>query len=212
MKKLTLILASTTLLAAPAFAGGVMMEPAPAPAAPLAFAPQYNWTGFSVGAQLGYGEGEAETTIQGNDFEFDGDGELYGLRAYYDYDFGSFILGAGVQYDKINIEADNDALDSRIDGDSILRLGLRAGIDSGRNWYYATAGYARIEGELEGPFAQDVDSDGYFVGLGYEVFLTESITAGAEVLYHEFDDFDLDGASDTELDATTVSLSVNYRF
>ena len=191
MKLFASALIALGLLTAPAFAGGMTDAPAPMMAEPLAFAPEYNWTGFSIGAQVGYGN--VDTNISG----LDDDGAVYGLRAYYDYDFGRFVMGAGVQYDGTSIEVGNGG-----DVDSIARVGLRAGFDSGRNFYYATAGYANAE--IDG----DRD-DGYFAGLGYEVFATQNVTLGAEVLYHEFDDFDNSGV---DVDATTASLSVNFRF
>ncbi|QFU07590.1 hypothetical protein PARPLA_01501 [Rhodobacteraceae bacterium THAF1] len=190
MKTFASALAAMSLLAAPALAGGMTTAPAPM-APPLAFSPEYNWTGFSVGAQLGYGD--VDTNVD----SLDGDDVVYGLRAYYDYDFGRFVLGGGVQYDATSIEL-GDNVD---EVDSITRVGLRAGFDSGRNYYYATGGYAYADTEND-------SSDGYFVGLGYEVFATQNVTLGAEVLYHEFDDFD----GGLEADATTASLSVNYRF
>lgn len=184
-----------------AMAAGPVAAPAPEPAPiVVAPAPLYNWTGFSAGAQLGYGEIETE----GPDLE--GDDALYGLRAYYDYDFGTFVVGGGIQYDFADIDLEEGAVSANVEG--VLRVGARAGFDSNRNWYYGTAGFAQAYGDDDAD-TEIGDSSGYFVGLGYEVFITENITAGAEVLYHEFDDFDVD---DLEAEATTVSLSVNYRF
>ena len=78
----------------------------------------------------------------------------------------------------------------------------------------AAGGYARAT--LDDSFLDDeYDSDGYYAGLGYEVFLTRTLTAGAELLYHKFDDFeDLDdlGLPDVEAEVTSLSLSLNYRF
>lgn len=197
MKRLTLLAAGlSTLIAAPALAGG-LTEPAPGPVtiAPAPVAATGTWTGFSVGAQLGY----ADVSTSGA-AALEGDDLLYGLRAYYDYDFGDFIVGGGLQY---------DATDLDIGGvttlDSVARLGLRAGVDLGRNWVYGTAGLAQAR--TSNPVVGD--SDGWFAGVGYEVFVANNITLGAEILYHEFNDFDLPGL---EAEATTASLSVNFRF
>jgi len=196
------MVAAVGLAASPVLAGGTVAAP---PAEPMVFAPAtplYDWTGFSGGVQLGYGDVDTNAGV-------DGEGALYGLRAYYDYDFGTFILGGGVQYDWADIDLDTGAGVTAATAENVLRVGLRAGFDSGRNFYYATGGYAEADVDLAGGGSDD--SDGYFVGLGYEVFLTDTVTAGAELLYHEFDSFD--GAlAGTDADATTASLSINYRF
>ncbi|MEL6607765.1 MAG: outer membrane beta-barrel protein [Pseudomonadota bacterium] len=192
-------LAAAPLLSAPAFAGSLdpVIEDSivPVPVVPAAPA-RYDWTGPSVGAQLSYGDVSTEGPA------LSGDDALLGLRAYYDYDFGNYVLGGGLQYDTADIDLEGVASVSEV-----LRLGARAGIASGQNWYYGTVGFARAF--TDDGAAAPGDSDGYFIGAGYEVALTESVTAGAELLYHQFDDFDIDTL---DADVTTLGLSVNYRF
>lgn len=223
---MTRILASSVALAAvmsaPAFAGNiepVVVEPPLAPA-PVFSAPTYNWTGFYAGISAGYVDGDATATGLPDPLDDDGDGDFndgtlalsddggfVGLRLGYDYDFGGFLLGAAASYDRLDLD-----LGGGVQVDDVMRLGVRAGIPSGRNLYYATAGLARADTNIIG------SADGYYAGLGYEVFLNENITLGAEALYHEFDDFDGAGvlnpvpgaAADAE--ATTVGLNVNFRF
>ncbi|WP_435310400.1 outer membrane protein [Primorskyibacter sedentarius] len=194
-------LAATTAIAAPAFAGSLdntlsEAEPA-APVVVTAPAPVYDWTGPSIGAQVGFGDIETD-----NAGGVEGDGGLYGLRAYYDYDFGNYVVGGGLQYDEADIDVDGAAT-----LDKVFRAGLRAGVDLDRTFLYGTGGYAKAFTEED---AVDLgDSNGYFVGLGAEHFVTEKVTIGGEVLYHEFDDFEID---DVEASATTATISVNYRF
>jgi outer membrane immunogenic protein len=135
MSRSTLLAAALSSLAAlPAFAGG-LAEPAPAPVtvAPVPVVSTMDWTGPSVGVQLGYGDVSTSGAAA-----LDGDDVLYGLRAYYDFDFGDYILGGGLQYDSTDI-----ALGTVTTVDSVTRLGARAGIDLGRNWVYGTAGWAQ---------------------------------------------------------------------
>jgi opacity protein-like surface antigen len=196
MKKALLLAAGLgALSAAPVLAGGVA-EPAPAPVvmAPVPVVASTDWTGPSVGVQLGYGD------VSTSGPSLDGDDILYGLRAYYDYDFGDWILGGGIQYDWADID-----LGGVTAVDSVMRVGARAGIDLGTNWIYGTAGWAQARTSN----AAVGDSDGWFAGVGYEVFVASNVTIGAEVLYHDFSDFDLPGL---EADATTASVSVNFRF
>ena len=198
------------LMTAPAFAGGLTE---PAPIAPIIVpdvpVQAYSFTGFSGGIAAGYANGDFGDDDDGDGgLSLSGDGGFVGLRLNYDYDFGRFVAGASLQYDNLGVSLDNDDdadLDDQLE--SILRAGVRVGFDSGRNWYYLTGGYAEAELENGG------DTDGYYLGLGYEVFITQNITAGAEVLTHEFDDFDnIDAADFDSGDLTTFALSVNYRF
>ena len=53
------------------------------------------------------------------------------------------------------------------------------------------------------------DEDGWFAGGGYEYLVTDNVSVGGEVLYHEFDDFDNSG---TDVDATTVQARATFRF
>jgi opacity protein-like surface antigen len=194
-------LAVTTVLAAPVFAGSpaettVEAEPV-APVRVAAPAPSRDWTGASIGAQLSYGD--IDTDGAGG---VDGDGGLYGLRAYYDYDFGSYIIGGGLQYDDADIDLDGAATLDRV-----FRAGLRAGVDLDSTFLYGTGGYAKAYTADDS--ASVGDSDGYFLGFGAEHFLTDNVTVGGEVLYHKFDDFDV---SDVEATGTAATVSVNYRF
>ena len=195
-KALLLTTGLVAFAAGPALAGG-LAEPAPAPVtiAPAPVVSSTDWTGPSVGVQLGYGDVSTSgaASLSGNDV-------LYGLRAYYDVDLGNYVVGGGLQYDSTDID-----LGGVTTVDSVLRLGARAGIDLGQNWVYGTAGWAQAQTSA----AAVGDSNGWFAGLGYEVFVTDNVTLGAEVLYHDFSDFDLPGL---EAEATTAALSVNFRF
>jgi hypothetical protein len=110
------------------------------------------------------------------------------------------IVGGGLQYDAADID-----LGGATTLESVTRIGARAGIDLVDNWLYGTAGWARANTSDPGIG----DSDGWFAGVGYEVLVSNGITIGAEVLYHEFSDFTLPGLT---AEATTAAVSVNFRF
>jgi outer membrane immunogenic protein len=184
------------LLAAPAFAGGLtepILEPV-VQAAPPPMDTGGDWTGAYVGAGLSYGDLSA-----GAD---GGNGALYGVRAGYDYDFGKFVLGAGLDYDAADVDLDSGAGSL----DSVLRLKVRGGIDLGQTLVYATAGAARAEATLGGARRGE---DGYFGGIGADYMLNDRWTLGGEVLIHKFDNF---GGTGTDIDATTAGVNVGFRF
>ena len=185
------------VVAGPACADG-LSDPLPqAPLPPVAAEPTYSWTGATVGVQLSYGDlSTAGPTLSGN-------GALLGLRASYDWQTDRVIYGVGLQYDTAEIDLDGAAA-----VDSVLRLSGRVGVDSGRNLIYGTAGFARAT--TDAGTADVGASDGYFLGAGYEVFVSDATTIGSELLYHRFEDFE--DLPTLEADATTLGVSVNFRF
>jgi len=198
MKYLLSATAASALLAGTAFAGNIEpapMEPMIAPApAPMASSP--NWTGFYAGGQLGYAN--VDTNFAG----VDGDGLIGGLVAGYDYDLGNWVVGAGLDYDWADVSFGGAG--TGVDVDTIWRAKLRGGYKLGNGLLYATAGYANVDTNVIG------DSDGYFVGGGYEHLVTQNISVGGEILYHEFDSFSAVPFVDAE--ATTAQVRATFRF
>jgi opacity protein-like surface antigen len=194
----TLIAAlGATVIAAPAFAGSAApaaMEPMIQSPAPVAMSMGRDWTGGYAGLQLGYADGDA-TLNDGT--ELGGDGVIGGLTAGYDWDFGNFVLGVGVDADMADIDVGGGATLERV-----YRLKARGGYDLGNGLLYATAG--GVGADIDG-----VGYDtGYFIGAGYEHMVTDTISLGGEVLYHEFDNFKDAG----DVEATTFQIRANYRF
>ncbi|MCR8546800.1 porin family protein [Salipiger sp. P9] len=187
-------------LATPALAGSLTEtppEPVPMAPAPVALAPSTDWTGPSVGLQLGYGNADADGPA--DDYE---DGALYGLRAYYDHDFGNWVAGGGLQYDGTDIDLGNAGT---LDG--IAKLGGRVGYDMGRTMIYGSGGYAHAS--TDGGALDAGSSDGYYVGIGAETYVSDNVTVSGELNYNEFNDFD---AGDLKVGATTATVGLNYRF
>lgn len=198
MRKIAAALASLTL-AAPAFAGGPttavpepVVTPSYAPALPAAL----DWSGFYVGAQLGYGDVNSSTAT------LDGNGTLGGVHAGYRWDFGSFVAGAELDYDSASIDlgVGTDTLDD------VTRLKLSGGAKFGNALIYGTTGIARAGATVGGNELRD---NGYFLGAGVDMALTERWVVGAELLKHQFNDFD---GSTVDLDVTTLKARVSLRF
>ncbi|MBE0453546.1 outer membrane protein [Roseovarius autotrophicus] len=195
LKTTTALATVATLLAVPAFAGNIT-PPAPEPVitAPVPVAPVTpNWTGFYAGGQLGYAW--VDTDIGG----VDGDDIIGGIVVGYDYDFGNWVLGAGLDYDfaDIGLSGANASVEE------VFRVKLRAGPKIGRGLLYGTGGYAWADTDNLG------SDDGWFIGGGYEHRITDQFSLGGELLYHEFDDF---GNANTDVDATTLQARATFRF
>ena len=190
-----LVKLSALLLAAPVAAAAgtlepvmeepIMMEPAPV----LTYGG--DWTGGYAGLSVGASDISTDTGL-------DGDGSLYGAHIGYDYDFGSYVMGAELDYQA----ADIDVGDGAATIDSVARLKLRAGYDAGRTLVYLTGGAAKADTSLG-------DADGWLAGVGVDYKVTENVALGMELLHHRFDD-----AADSGIDveANTLSLRASYRF
>ena len=184
-------LLSTTALGAAAFAGSledpVIAEPVAVPAPVFTGG---DWTGFYGGLNLGYAD------VDG-DGDADGDDMTYGVHLGYDYDFGKYVLGAELEYDKFDVD-----LNGAAEVDDVARLKLRAGYDLGQTLVYVTAGSAFLGTDIG-------DDTGQFAGVGAAYKITDQFTIGGELLGHRFDDI---GGTGVDADATTLNLRASMRF
>lgn len=136
--KLSYLALAAALVAGSAQAGGYVppvVEPAPVAAIPAPIADPSDWTGFYAGLQYGQGSGELSDT------DLDSDFDAYGVHGGYLRDFGRFVLGGELDYNRLDIdEADEE-------GD-LTRLRARAGYDLGRVLPYVTLGAAQLSADL----------------------------------------------------------------
>ncbi len=194
LTKMTLITMTSALALTGAAHAGSLAEPVVEQPVIVPVAPAYSsgdWTGFYAGLNLGYDD------VTTNTLGAEGDDNTYGIHAGYDYDFGRFVLGGELEYDKTDID-----LGGAANVDDVARIKLRGGYDMGRTLIYATAGAARASTSLG-------DDTGGFAGIGVAYKVTDRFVVGGEVLEHRFDDIDGTGI---DADATTFNIRGSFRF
>ncbi|MBL3610386.1 outer membrane protein [Rhodovulum sulfidophilum] len=188
----------TAAAAAPAMAGSY--SPAPAepvivPAVPAA-APDGDWGGAYLGLSYGYIDVNTDSGAS------DDSSDALGIHAGYRWDFGKTVAGLEVEYGEPDLDFVNSSGTQSGSVDNVWRIKGQYGYDFGRTLAYATAGIAPTDTSLG-------DETGYLVGVGVDYQMTQNWVMGAEVLYHDFDEF---GSSGVGADATTAAVRLSYRF
>ena len=211
--RVLILLAATSagLLAAPALAADIG-EPEPLPAPPIVEAqPENNWTGFYLGALLGYTAGEGATDVG---IDVDVDGLEGGGYAGANWQWGNFVLGAEGDILASGVEGSEAGLDLEQGLHGSLRA--RVGIALDRFLLYGTAGGAITELEAESPAgADDAALWGWTAGAGAEAMVLDNVTARVEYRYSDYEDetFTLGNTPvDTEFDTHSVRAGVGVKF
>lgn len=164
-----------------------------------------DWTGFYVGAQVG--GADLEFSPPGLDAYFGTEGRHYGIHAGYLRDYGQFVSGIELSYDKLDGFDEGFFLPSNADGD-LIRAKLLAGYDAGRFLPYAAVSFARLT--VDGLGVDSVDDTGFGFGLGAKFMATPRVMLGVEWMTNEFDFDEMGDSFDVDLNTFTVSAS--YRF
>lgn len=193
-------LALAAMLASPAAAADLAY---PAPAQAYAVAVPFTWTGFYLGGNVGYGWGSADNSP-------DIDGFIGGLQAGYNYQVGSFVIGAetDIQYSNVSSSVFN------LDYYGTIRA--RAGVAMDQFLVYGTGGFAYGRGSYE--FAGLTNSQtntGWTLGVGAEYAITPNWIARLEYSYLDFgkDTYaTVNGPLDVGLTTNVVRLGANYKF
>ncbi|MBS9716244.1 outer membrane protein [Pseudohalocynthiibacter aestuariivivens] len=135
-----------------------------------------DWTGFYIGAQVGWSD---LSVLSASD-----DDVSYGIHAGYNHDLGNFVLGGEIDYSTSEYSFGGGTLDV-----DTLRVKARAGYDIGPALFYGVLGYVDLDTDL-------VSEDGYSYGIGASYKVTDNVVVGAEYLRDEVDilgvDFEVD--------------------
>lgn len=197
-------------------------------------APAFSWTGFYVGAHVGYGWGKMDFTnalVPVFNDSLDPSGVFGGFQGGYNWQFNpNWVFGIEADISGTNLDDDKvgpGSLPFRFE-DEIKSFGTvraRLGYASGMDMLYVTGGWAWLRNEARnsiGATAETISKthSGFAVGGGWEHAITPNWILKAEYLYldvgHENYAFPtLPGAATPfRADGTlhTVRLGVNYKF
>jgi outer membrane immunogenic protein len=193
--------------------------------APVTYAPAYNWSGWYLGINGGYGWGGSDWTdaigpISG---KFDVNGGLIGGTLGVNWQTGAWVLG---------LEGDGDWADLR--GSTACAVGIcetrnnwlatvrgRIGYSFDRFIPYFTGGLALgdLEASTPGFPSNSETRAGWTVGAGVEWALAGAWTAKLEYLHVDLGDMSCDviacggaGPTKVKFDADVVRAGINYRF
>lgn len=182
-----------------------------APAPVIAAAPVFTWTGFYVGAQIGYAWDKVSDRAWGGwgwGNSWNRSGVVGGAHVGYLFQPGPMVLG---------LEAD-------LEGSSVAGSGIRgsvrgrAGVAFDRALIYATGGLAwgnfQYANWAWGPWATTYNKTqmGWTVGGGVEYALTNNWSARLEYRYTDWGRFSNVGWFDYHRTEHSVRLGASYRF
>jgi outer membrane immunogenic protein len=199
-------------LSAPAFAAD-LGAPEPLPAPPVVAAqPANDWTGFYLGALLGWTWADFDTDAAVGSVDADGiDGGVYGGV---NWQWGNFVVGAEGDLLISGVDGSEGALDVEQGLNGSLRA--RAGIALDRFLAYGTAGAALTDAELSNAAGSDSNTLwGWTLGAGVEALVLPNITTRVEYRYTNYEDetFTLGGgAVNSDLDTHSVRAGVGFKF
>ena len=225
-----MVAGALSVLAAPSFSADLPSGPPVAP-----FVPPYNWTGFYVGANIGYGWADASGSATFGAASASAsetlNGVIGGAQIGYNWQVDNFVTG---------LEADiqGSGQEHTTDG-SILNIGFsetdrltyfgtvraRLGWAINRWMPYVTGGwgYGQIKSDVSingvGTFSTSNSHSAWVLGGGVEAALIGNWTGKIEYLY--LDTGDIDNSFDTGIGILNTTVRVkdnivraglNYRF
>jgi outer membrane immunogenic protein len=239
MVRITMIAAlSAAIMASPALAADIYKNDAGS-LKDTPYTPAFSWTGFYLGANVGYAWGDVESRSD-EGFEeddasvsYDADGVLAGAQIGYNVQRGRFVFGVegelgwlGGEGDKFIVDDPDNFGEAEFGAYGVLAA--RIGIASERALFYVKGGWALANVDLSAGDLDsgDIDEDnstsvdetlsGYAIGGGVEYALSQNWTVKAEYLYMNFGEEksrSAEGESfEHEIDLHTAKIGVNYKF
>ena len=197
---------AASLGAVPAFAADLpAYEPAPAVAAPV---PSFSWTGGYVGAQAGYGWGDAGSGVKPKGF-------VGGAYAGYNVQLDNSPLVLGVETD-FNFSNENDTrggvkFDQRWNGATRARIGYAFD----RFLVYGAGGLAYADTKATaGGASRSKTNLGWTVGGGVEYAVTDNLVTRVDYRHVDYgsDSYNVGPVGKSSYTEDRVMAGVAYKF
>jgi outer membrane immunogenic protein len=229
MHKFAIALLSTTavcaILVGPVAAADLPAK-APVVKAPVMMAPAFSWSGLYIGAFGGYGWGDHDRTNV-NDFanSYDSSGGLFGGVIGYNWQFGSWVLGAEGDIAWAGIKGDDNWVGGSKDETKfewLSTIRARVGYALADRWLvYGTGGVAFADIKHTN-YDTVTDSaswtkTGWTAGVGLEYAMVGNWSARLDYRYYDFGSYTRtpgNGNATFTVDNTlqTVTVGLSYRF
>lgn len=189
--------------------------------APAYVSPVYDWTGFYVGLNGGWGFGSSRWS--GIPTSFDVDGGLVGGQVGYNWQRGPWVFGLEGDIDWADVNGSSGACaigacQTKLSWLSTVRGRVGWAVDRFLPYVTGGAAFGDVQATRPGFAGQTSTQAGWTLGAGVEFALPANWTAKVEYLYVDLGDFN-GGAScslvaTNNVDFTTniVRAGLNYRF
>ncbi len=220
MKRLALAGLALTAGTAPILAADLPQAPAPAYEAVPATQQSIDWTGYYLGANLGWAFGEFDNKTSGSaSLGTETNGVSGGLYTGYNFQLTpNVVVGAEADFSLTDLESTRTnggiALTSKSDWNSNFRA--RLGYSFDRYLVYGAGGLALADLEVSGNGDKDSKTAlGWTLGAGGEAAVTNNVSAKFEYVYQDFgsQDFNLNGTGvSSDFNNSQVRFGLGYKF
>lgn len=237
MKILTIAALAGCMVAGPALAADLYVPP---PAAPMMSpTPVYNWSGFYIGANVGYASADADAAFvtapfAGIPITASPKGFLGGIQAGANFQTGNVVLGVQGALDAADINdtyadptigvvalgggaAPGSTVTTKTDWTGSLLA--RAGYSFGAFLPYVTGGYVAAHvktAATSGNISDDQVLNGWGLGVGLDMALDENWSAEIQYLHSELSGPNFYSGQPYENSANpktnAVTAAINYKF
>jgi outer membrane immunogenic protein len=201
-----------------AFAADLPVPPRQGPAAYVPVAPRvYNWQGFYIGVNGGYGFGNSNWGSPVSSGNFKVDGGLVGGTIGDNFQYGPWVFGIEADGDWTDIKGSTTCASGAIcqtSNDWLATIRGRVGYAIDRVLVYGTAGGAvgDIKSAATGIGSVDNTEFGWTAGAGLEFGITENVTAKVEYLFVDLQSSNSQVPAPVSFDTSLIRAGLNFKF